>query len=416
VALPIPVTCEQCDKTYRVKDNLAGKTIRCPQCKKPLEVPAAGAPAKPPGRTSAPAVVKPRMPTPPNPASSPQETVLMPPPKPGARPAESGAKIPCPSCGQQLEVGTVTCPHCKFHLKLRRKLSISEALDDATRVKTVRADGTRIITRSEQAEMRAAQGRRVAILIRLIPLPIIALGVFIFLRIWNYAYWGDTLEEMRQRSGIKPPLRLELFHPYDVGLPFNLLIERSKIWIENPKLPGAGQGPASWAAFAAAAQLPYYAAEPFWAESRCRRVFVALREAGGTYGPQALERGAQPPRGELLIWREKPQPNQPGFLIGALLDLGANQENFIQTLESKRPEQMVRLRGKLSFVACDLSTLPASGDLYAQALRRKLTAVPDQASKTKIGHSAAADKEMYSFHPVLQVESFDLEKKEETAP
>jgi len=40
--MPIDVTCSGCSKTLRVKDELAGKKIRCPQCKGVVVVAAAG--------------------------------------------------------------------------------------------------------------------------------------------------------------------------------------------------------------------------------------------------------------------------------------------------------------------------------------------------------------------------------------
>ena len=43
--MPITVTCEQCGKTLRVKDELAGRRGKCPGCKAVLVVPAADAPA-----------------------------------------------------------------------------------------------------------------------------------------------------------------------------------------------------------------------------------------------------------------------------------------------------------------------------------------------------------------------------------
>jgi hypothetical protein len=49
--MPIAVQCK-CGKAFRAKDELAGKTVRCPGCQQPLAIPSA-APA--PARTAAPA-------------------------------------------------------------------------------------------------------------------------------------------------------------------------------------------------------------------------------------------------------------------------------------------------------------------------------------------------------------------------
>lgn len=37
--MPISVTCEECNKTYRVKDELAGKRIKCKECGAPISIP-----------------------------------------------------------------------------------------------------------------------------------------------------------------------------------------------------------------------------------------------------------------------------------------------------------------------------------------------------------------------------------------
>ncbi|QDU95043.1 TM2 domain-containing protein [Lignipirellula cremea] len=40
--MPIEISCSSCDKRLRVKDDLAGKKVRCPQCKGVIEVPSDG--------------------------------------------------------------------------------------------------------------------------------------------------------------------------------------------------------------------------------------------------------------------------------------------------------------------------------------------------------------------------------------
>src|SRR5213593_260116 len=43
--MAIKVQCA-CGKAFAAKDELAGKTVKCPGCQKPLKIPGAGAPAK----------------------------------------------------------------------------------------------------------------------------------------------------------------------------------------------------------------------------------------------------------------------------------------------------------------------------------------------------------------------------------
>jgi hypothetical protein len=44
--MPILLTCSQCQKTLKVRDELAGKRVKCPQCQAVLHVPASAAPEK----------------------------------------------------------------------------------------------------------------------------------------------------------------------------------------------------------------------------------------------------------------------------------------------------------------------------------------------------------------------------------
>lgn len=57
--MPIAVACK-CGKKFKVKDELAGKAVRCPDCKSPLKIPGAGVPVaastRGRGGSSAPAV------------------------------------------------------------------------------------------------------------------------------------------------------------------------------------------------------------------------------------------------------------------------------------------------------------------------------------------------------------------------
>ncbi len=41
--MAIAVSCKQCGKTFKAKDELAGKAVRCPGCQAPLKIPAAAA-------------------------------------------------------------------------------------------------------------------------------------------------------------------------------------------------------------------------------------------------------------------------------------------------------------------------------------------------------------------------------------
>ncbi|MFK7820752.1 MAG: hypothetical protein AB8G99_18685 [Planctomycetaceae bacterium] len=48
--MPIPITCEFCEVSYRITDRAAGKTVRCKECGEPVDVP--GAATRATGRSS----------------------------------------------------------------------------------------------------------------------------------------------------------------------------------------------------------------------------------------------------------------------------------------------------------------------------------------------------------------------------
>lgn len=88
----IRVKCE-CGKTLAVSGKLAGKKVKCPGCAKVLAVPGPGAP----------------------PSAEPE---LKP---PASDDLALGFKGDCPSCGAQVEDGVVTCPHCGVNTETGEK-------------------------------------------------------------------------------------------------------------------------------------------------------------------------------------------------------------------------------------------------------------------------------------------------------
>src|SRR6185436_4284646 len=101
--MPIKVSC-QCGQTFAIKDEMAGKTLKCPKCQQPLKVPArSAAPAARPAQAAAPA---PAAPT-------------------GSLAGlfdEAGFKEHkgprCPQCGQPLKTAdAIMCTHCGLNLQ-----------------------------------------------------------------------------------------------------------------------------------------------------------------------------------------------------------------------------------------------------------------------------------------------------------
>lgn len=112
--MPIKVTCA-CGQSFAAKDELAGRTVKCPKCSRPLAIPAAG------GAGAVPA------------------SPLVPQPAPAAAAAPAGYQPsglfdevgiqstpvgtqPCPGCRAPMPMQAVVCVQCGYNLKLGRRM------------------------------------------------------------------------------------------------------------------------------------------------------------------------------------------------------------------------------------------------------------------------------------------------------
>jgi len=128
--MPIPVQCGSCRKRFSAKEQLAGRTVKCPQCGGALTIPA-----------SCPEPETVRRET-----ESSDEDALAPPPARVAEPStsagasgESTASTPevaCPSCNATLKTGAVLCVQCGYNLRTGQKLEASRRADDQTAPKS----------------------------------------------------------------------------------------------------------------------------------------------------------------------------------------------------------------------------------------------------------------------------------------
>jgi len=113
--MSIKVTC-QCRATYSVKDELAGKRVKCPKCQQPITIPAAEAVVSLSTR----------------PSLSTTET-------PSAESAEPAAVAPpCPSCGQPMPEDKMVCTNCNYSRRLGRRLSSKLEVPPAKREKAAK--------------------------------------------------------------------------------------------------------------------------------------------------------------------------------------------------------------------------------------------------------------------------------------
>lgn len=127
--MPIKVVCA-CKAAFAAKDELAGKTVKCPKCQQPLKIPAAGA-------APAAAAAAPRPPAKPAPIQRPKASS-------GASSLNLGDEVerasvsdvfsdvglgkqvagtrPCPGCAAPMAQNAVICIKCGYNAKLGRRM------------------------------------------------------------------------------------------------------------------------------------------------------------------------------------------------------------------------------------------------------------------------------------------------------
>jgi hypothetical protein len=133
--MAIKVQCS-CGKAFAAKDELAGKTVKCPGCQKPLKIPGGAAPAKaaakPDAATAAAGKSAPAKAAPAKSRDDDDDYSLSaeePAPRPksdlfdeiGLKAAPKGT-MPCPGCSEPLQPDAVVCVKCGYNMKLGRKM------------------------------------------------------------------------------------------------------------------------------------------------------------------------------------------------------------------------------------------------------------------------------------------------------
>jgi hypothetical protein len=142
--MPIKVQCA-CGKAFAAKDELAGKTVKCPGCQKPLKIPGEGPPAKTTAKAtngqSAAGAAKPAANKPtatktaaPKPAAVKQPAAAQPAPAAtdslfdeiGLAPPVEGTR-PCPGCTEPLAIEAVVCVKCGYNTRLGRRMTTAKS-------------------------------------------------------------------------------------------------------------------------------------------------------------------------------------------------------------------------------------------------------------------------------------------------
>jgi hypothetical protein len=113
--MAIKVQCG-CGKAFAAKDELAGKTVKCPGCQKPLKIPGNAAPA-----AVAKAGAKPA-------ARAPERAASAAPPRDslfdeiGLAPPTEGTR-PCPGCTEPMPLQAVVCVKCGYNTRIGRRMT-----------------------------------------------------------------------------------------------------------------------------------------------------------------------------------------------------------------------------------------------------------------------------------------------------
>jgi len=214
--MPIKVTCK-CGQTLNAKDELAGKTVRCPKCKEPLRIPAA-------------------------PAAAPKAAAKQPAKKPAAKPAArqqaqkpapqqpaqagplgglddlfeeggltAGPKPTCPECGENMSDVAVICVKCGYNRQTGKRLQgdvkyvdVSEKSNAeelvAKAAKRLKDDPSR-----EENVKDWGDAKSVWTWLLLIFLP-----VFLFIAVGAALYWGGRFVAVQKlaTSGADAPISI----------------------------------------------------------------------------------------------------------------------------------------------------------------------------------------------------------------
>lgn len=117
--MPIKVQCA-CGKAFAAKDELAGKTVKCPNCQQPLKIAAGGGnnqPAKaaaPTGKSAPAKAAAPKA----APAAPPHDDLFD---EIGLAPPVEGMR-PCPGCSEPMPIDAILCVKCGYNTRIGRRM------------------------------------------------------------------------------------------------------------------------------------------------------------------------------------------------------------------------------------------------------------------------------------------------------
>ena len=143
--MPITAKCSSCTAQFKVKSELAGRTVKCPKCSQPFKIPAAGKTAQAQQKKPAPAADEYNL-APPTPVTShnPMLDLLE---QAGVEAKPRGPV--CDSCGSELSPTAIICVECGYNTETGKQLDSSTA-SSASELEDGRSDAEKLLARAEQ--------------------------------------------------------------------------------------------------------------------------------------------------------------------------------------------------------------------------------------------------------------------------
>jgi hypothetical protein len=117
--MPIKVQCA-CGAAFAAKDELAGRTVKCPKCQQPLAIPAAGAAPVAAVAAAAPRQMAAPLPSQAAPAPHPAGDLFA---EAGLH-AQQAGMMPCPGCTNPMPMNAVVCIKCGYNRKIGRRMEV----------------------------------------------------------------------------------------------------------------------------------------------------------------------------------------------------------------------------------------------------------------------------------------------------
>jgi predicted RNA-binding Zn-ribbon protein involved in translation (DUF1610 family) len=126
--MPIRVVCS-CGAKLNAKEELVGKSVKCPKCGSPIKVTAEGsepaAAAEPAAKSKS--AAKPKAESASEPGGHAAMHDLF--DEIGLAPVQPKAELPCPKCGAATKEGDVLCVSCGYHISTGKQLASSSDAD-----------------------------------------------------------------------------------------------------------------------------------------------------------------------------------------------------------------------------------------------------------------------------------------------